>query len=75
MAERFIEVAITIGAEEYLKLYKLGRAVVNARSTDGRRVQFPAEALRPWVNHDGIRGKFRIYFDQDNRLSRIEPSR
>jgi len=74
VTERFIEVALAISAEEYLKLYQRGHAVVSARSLDGRRVQFPAQALRPWVGHSGIRGKFRIFFDHQNRLSKIEPS-
>ncbi len=74
VAQRYIEVALSISRDEYLKLYQVGRAVVSARSTDGRRVQFPAQALRPWVGHSGIQGKFRIYFDHQNRLSKIEPS-
>lgn len=71
---RFVEVAISIQADELLKLYRTPGAVVHARTVDGRRVQFPAQSLRPWVTRDGIRGKFRIYFDPDNRLSRIEPN-
>ncbi|BFM06964.1 DUF2835 domain-containing protein [Halioxenophilus aromaticivorans] len=74
VAAKYIEVALSISRDEYLKLYQMGRAVVKARATDGRRVQFPAQALRPWVAHSGIQGKFRIYFDQQNRLSKIEPS-
>ncbi|WP_317928690.1 DUF2835 family protein [Halioxenophilus sp. WMMB6] len=70
----FIEVSIAISREELLILYRRGSAVVNARALDGRRVQFPATALRPWVDHWGVRGNFRIYFDQNNRLSRIEPA-
>lgn len=71
-SQRSLDVAIAISREQYLKLYQLGQAVVSAQSTDGRRVQFPAQALRPWVGHHGIKGKFRIYFDEQNRLSRIE---
>ena len=73
MAVCFLDVYLAISQEEMLKLYRNVNAVVHAKSVDGVRVQFPAQALRPWVGHRGVEGRFRIYFDRNNRLSKIEP--
>jgi hypothetical protein len=69
----YIDVAINISRDEFLKLYQRGSAVVHAKAMDGRSVQFPATALRPWVSHLGVVGRFRIFFDDNNRLGMIEP--
>ena len=45
---------------------------VLATSVDGRRVRFPAMILRPFVTHVGIRGRFRILFDENHRFQGIE---
>lgn len=68
-----VEIQLAISETEFLKLYQSGgRANVFATARDGRRVQFPASSLRRWLRHDGINGLFVIYFDDSNRLSRIE---
>ena len=61
-------VDIAISADEYLKYYVNPKAVVNVRSRDGRRVQFPANILQPHVGHEGIRGSFQITFNQQGRF-------
>ncbi len=68
-----VEIHLNISKDEFIKLYQSGgRANVLATARDGRRIQFPASSLRPWLNHSGIVGLFVIYFDDSNRLSRIE---
>ncbi|GLS26544.1 DUF2835 domain-containing protein [Marinibactrum halimedae] len=63
-----IDVRLSIPAQEYLRLYQSGVANVSAVAVDGRRVQFPSRALRPFVTHQGVVGMFRLYLDEDNRL-------
>lgn len=63
MADKLI-VDVTITATEYLKTYQAPGAVVSTRSSDGRRVRFPANILQPFVTHSGIAGRFAIEFDQ-----------
>jgi uncharacterized membrane protein affecting hemolysin expression len=68
---RSLTVQIVIGAEEFQRIYA-GVNGVTAIADDGRRIRFPANILRPFVLHDGIRGHFRITFDADNKFSSIE---
>lgn len=63
---------ITITPDEYQRLYMGAARDVVATSVDGRRIRFPAMILRPWVTHSGIRGRFRIVFDENNRFQKIE---
>jgi hypothetical protein len=65
-------VNLVIAPEEYQRLYAGTAQHVSARSIDGRRVQFPANILRPFVTREGIRGRFMIHFSDDNRFESIE---
>lgn len=65
-------VDLHISPEEYQRLYREAIRTVFARSRDGRSVQFPVSALRNHVGRDGIRGTFRIIFDQNNKLKSVE---
>lgn len=65
-------VNLVITPEEYQRMYAGIAKHVSARSVDGRRVQFPANILRPFVTRDGIRGRFVIRFSDDNRFEAIE---
>ncbi len=67
-----IIVDLRISRDEYLKLYRGQSSMVSTRARDGRRVRFPANILRPWVLHDGIRGCFRIRFSVDGKFQDIQ---
>ncbi|MGN0921781.1 MAG: DUF2835 domain-containing protein [Cellvibrio sp.] len=66
-----INVRIDISPEEYQRAY-LGVKTVSAIADDGRRIQFPANILRAYVLHSGVRGYFRIHFDEQHKFSHIE---
>ncbi len=68
----YMIVDLAISAEEYLRWYQGGAKVVSAVARDGRRVQFPAASLQPYVQHNGVRGTFAIYFDDNNKLQKVE---
>lgn len=65
-------VDLDIPADEYLRYYEGGAHLVLARARDGRTVQFPANLLRRFVGHDGVRGSFMLRCDANNRLISIE---
>jgi hypothetical protein len=65
-------VQLHINADEFQRLYEGSVKEVVARSSDGRRVRFPANILRSFVTHAGISGRFHIYFDSNNRFQSIE---
>ena len=63
---------INLSAEEYLRYYQGRAGAVIVQSEDGRRIQLPAARLRPFVMQEGVRGRFEITLDGNNRLQRIE---
>ncbi len=72
LASNTIEVRLDIGAAEYVKLYQGIVKDVAATAVDGRRIQFPARILQPFVGHFGVRGRFLIHFDEAGKFLRIE---
>ncbi len=62
---------IKIESDQYLKQYQQPNCMVNTRSRDGRTIQFPANILKPFLLHDGIKGSFCIYFDQRGKFQSI----
>lgn len=69
---RSIYVQLNIPPEQFQRLYEGVAKTVNARSLDGRNVNFPANILRPFVTHSGIVGTFAIHFSDENRFQSIE---
>lgn len=59
---------LKISAEDYLRYYQGRASFVRTISHDGRRVQFPAERLRPFVLHNGIHGEFLLRFDDKHKF-------
>lgn len=59
---------LNISPERYLAYYQGAAHSVIATGRDGRRVQFPAERLRPFVTHEGVRGEFELEFDANNKF-------
>jgi len=65
-------VDLHISAEQYLRLYRGEVESVVARTLDGRRVRFPAGALRGFVTREGISGRFRIRYGADGKLIDVQ---
>ncbi|WP_111641892.1 DUF2835 domain-containing protein [Marinimicrobium alkaliphilum] len=63
---------LSVSAEEYQRLYQGTAYHVLATSVDGRRVRFPAWVLQKFVTREGIRGRFCIRFNDENRFESIE---
>ncbi|WP_017431367.1 DUF2835 domain-containing protein [Vreelandella jeotgali] len=68
-----IDVVIDLTYDECLAYYAGSVANVRTRSLDGRRVVFPAEALRRVVTRDGVHGLYRLTFSPEGRFQRIQP--
>lgn len=69
---RSIRFRLSISAEDYLAYYQGSARVVIARSEDNKTVQFPASAIRKFVTHDGIYGRFEMTFDESNKFIAIQ---
>ena len=63
-----IRFSLYLSSEQYLAYYQGHAKNVSVVSDDGRRIEFPAEHLRPYLTHEGIRGHFEIEFDQQHRF-------
>jgi hypothetical protein len=67
-----IRFRLNLSTEHYLRFYQ-GRANrVSVIAEDGRRIEFPANALRPFVTRLGVQGYFQLVVDADNRLLSLE---
>ena len=63
--------SLNLTAEEYLPYYQGVVQNVQVISHDGRTLRFPANVLRPFVTHDGIKGTFMLEYDQHNKFKGI----
>lgn len=63
---------INISREKYLHYYAGEATSIQVHSEDGILIQFPASALKKFVTHQGISGKFRISFDENNKLINLQ---
>ncbi|MBI5042084.1 MAG: DUF2835 domain-containing protein [Gammaproteobacteria bacterium] len=68
MHSHSIRFRLAIPADDYLAYYKGQIRDVVVRAADGRRIQFPANALQGVVSHQGIYGLFELRFDAQNKL-------
>lgn len=66
-----IVVDLAISPEEWIKLYQGVARDVHTVSRDGRSVRFPARILSRFALRDGVRGSFRIEFDDQGRFQAI----
>jgi hypothetical protein len=64
-------VALNIPREEYLRVYQGAARSVLALDSLGRKISFPVKVLQPFVCHEGVQGKFRLEFDDQNRFVSI----
>ena len=64
--------SLSITPEAYLQYYRGTAKAVIVQAEDGRRVQFPAESLKPYIQADGIHGRFRLVFDKNHKFQKLE---
>lgn len=53
-------------------MYQPGNNTCQIRAESGARVQVPTKNLRPFVTSAGIKGRFRLITDQNNKLKSFE---
>jgi predicted cupin superfamily sugar epimerase len=58
-----------IPAEEVLRYYQGSATQVSVIAEDGRRIQFPAHRLRPFITQQGVSGHFEMRLESDNRFA------
>lgn len=66
-----IEVEIHLSSDEVQRAYE-GVENVYAVAVDGRSIRFPVKILWPYIAHNGIHGRFLIYFGDDRKFKDVE---
>ncbi|MDQ1362837.1 MAG: hypothetical protein QG652_697 [Pseudomonadota bacterium] len=57
-----------ITPEQYQGYYQGAAKNIVVKTDAGQTLKFPANAMQKFIGHDGIHGRFRIMFDQNNKL-------
>ncbi len=63
---------LVISSDEILKEYQGTVRTVQAYDLKGRSIRFPAAILRPYVTREGIRGRFQLEIDENNKFKDIK---
>lgn len=66
-----IDIFLDLTPSQCLQHYTGTAQWVQARSSDGRRVQFPARALSQVVTAEGAVGRFKLTFSNEGRFISI----
>ena len=61
-------IQLDISTTEFQNYYANNVKYVIARSTDGRKIQFPANILQKFVSHAGIQGLFKLTVDSQSKF-------
>ena len=67
-----IRFSLNISAERYLSYYQGQASRVSVIAEDGRRIELPANAFRPYITRQGIQGRFELLIDENNRLQGLQ---
>lgn len=67
-----ITVCFNLSTQAVLDLYQSSAANIKTTTLDGRSVMFPKRLLRSMVTHQGIRGTFRIDYNEQGQLTGVE---
>ena len=59
---------LALPADKYLAFYKGHAQNIQVLASDGRKIQFPANAVRQFLTREGIYGDFEMQVDENNKL-------
>ena len=68
---REVSFTLSIPADQMLRYYSGAAKSVMVVADQGLKVQFPADLLQRYVTPDGVRGRFAIQFDDNNKIAGI----
>ena len=60
--------SLQLSTEHYLAYYSGHAQKVSVLADDGRRIEFSARHLRPFLSHNGIKGRFEIEFNAQHHF-------
>lgn len=66
-----IRFTLSLSEEQYISYYRGEAKMVSVVADDGRRVEFPASCLRPYVSHNGIDGRFELQYTDTGKFIQL----
>jgi hypothetical protein len=72
MPHQLIRFSLSISYERYLKVYQGRVQTISVKAEDGRRIEFPAGKLQPFLTKQGINGCFEMQFSSENKFVSIQ---
>lgn len=72
MNKQLLQFSINLSADKYLAVYKGRVKTISVVAYDGRRLEFAAEKLKPFLTHDGIYGIFAMELTAENQFLSIK---
>ena len=66
-----IRFCLNISSEQYLNVYKGRARHISVVAEDGRRVEFDALKVQPFLTRDGIRGWFELQVNDQHQFISI----
>jgi hypothetical protein len=60
--------SLRLSRDQAMQYYQGTARFVIVTAENGQRLQFPAEHIRPFIDHNGVNGIFQIEFDSNNKL-------
>jgi hypothetical protein len=65
---RELRFRLTLTRDQAMLYYQGAAKAIVVTAENGQRIQFPAEHIRPFIDHLGVNGVFKIEFDANNKL-------
>jgi len=63
---------LNIPREEAMRYYNGTVRFVIVHAENGKRIQFPAQHIRPFITQSGVQGVFSMSFDDNHKMIGIE---
>ncbi|MCG6268387.1 DUF2835 domain-containing protein [Vibrio furnissii] len=64
--------SLNISYQSFLSHYSGAASTVLVLTESGLRLQLPAEKFRPFLSQIGVKGRFRLTTDQNNKFLKLE---
>ncbi|HEC29072.1 MAG TPA: DUF2835 family protein [Gammaproteobacteria bacterium] len=66
---------LDISRDEFIYYYNGTVKNILVTTMENKKVQFPASMVQKFVDHYGVRGRFKIIYDNNNKLISINRER
>ncbi len=63
---------VSVDAERMLAMYRGDVRYLLVYSTAGLKLQLPLSNFRPYVDEQGLHGRFRVEVDQNNKIQTLQ---